>query len=68
MQYLMQGADNSMIYTYKLNELQLLHAIFIPDHQFQKVFFMFPWVIILFTFLWRPLSCGGPWETAQFPP
>jgi len=19
-------------------------------------------------FLWRPLSCGGPWATAQFPP
>ena len=31
-----QGADNSIWSTYKLYDL---HAIFIPDYQFQKVFF-----------------------------
>ena len=24
--------------------------------------------IIFTVFLWRPLSCGGPWATAQFAP
>ena len=39
---------------------------FIPDYQFQQVFFMFPQVIIFLLFLWRPLSCRGPLATAQF--
>ena len=25
-------------------------------------------LVIIFTFLWKSLSCGGPWATAQFPP
>ena len=43
--------------TYKLCDL---HAIFIPDYQFQKVFFL--------CFLGNNFTvhCGGPWSTAQF--
>jgi len=29
---------------------------------------MFHYVIIFLLFLWRPLSGGGPWATAQFAP
>jgi len=41
---------------------------FIPDYQFQKVFFYVYLGNIFYRFLWRPLSCGGPWATAQFAP
>ena len=33
-----------------------------------KSIIMFPWVIIFYCFLRRPLSRGGPWATAQFAP
>jgi len=46
---------NSMTYT----------LFFIPDYQFQKVFFMFSWVIIFFTVFGGPFTCGGPWATAS---
>jgi len=54
-----QGADNSMIYIYKLYDL---HAIFYSRLPVSKSIFMFPWVIFFYCF------CGGPWETAQFAP
>ena len=47
---------NSMTYT----------LFFIPDYHFQKVFFNVSLCNNFLLFLWRPLSCGGPWATAQF--
>jgi len=40
----------------------------IPDYQFQKVFYVSLCNNFFTVFLWRPLSCGGPWATAQFAP
>jgi len=60
-----QGADNSMIYIY-INSMTYT-LFFILDYQFQEVFLCFN-VIIFLLFLWRPLSCGGPWAIANFAP
>ena len=38
---------------------------FIPDYQFQKYFYV-SLGNIFYCFLWRALSCGDPWATAQF--
>jgi len=51
--------------TYKLYDL---HAIIYSTLSVSKSIFMFPRVITFYYFLWRPLTCGGPWATAQFAP
>jgi len=57
-----------MIYTYKLNELQLLHAIFIPDHQFQKYFYVSLGNNFVYFFCGGPLVVEAPGKLPSSPP
>jgi len=52
--------------TYKLYDI---HAIFYSRLSVRKsIFYVFLGNNFFTVFLWRPLSCGGPWATAQFAP
>jgi len=55
-----------MIYDLHINSMTYT-LFFIPDYQFQKGIYVSLGNNFLL-FLWRPLSCGGLWATAQFAP
>jgi len=57
-----QGADNCMINCMTYTLFFLFQVI-----SFKKYFYVSLGNNFLL-FLWRPLSCGGPWATAQFAP
>ena len=61
----LSGAGYRQLYYLHVNSVTYT-LFFIPDYQFQKVFFVSSGNNFVTFFLWRPRSCGGPWATAQF--
>jgi len=52
------------IYFYTLLNISILFQTF----SFKQYFYVSLDNNFSIVFLWRPLSCGGPWATAQFAP
>ena len=59
----LSGAKCRQLYVLNVNSMTYT-LFFIADYQFQEVFYVS--LGNIFTVLYRPFSCGGPWATAQF--
>jgi len=54
-----------MIYDLHINAVTYTLFLF-QIISFKKYFYVSLGINFFIVFLWRPLSCGGPWATAQF--